>query len=157
MYFITKKTSKTGLKFQEIEKKIAESKAAVKVILERFGVKKYASDRWAAAGGLECLFFENEPDLNLWKKEKKERGLYSPNGKTKQGKALAKEFADLPRVSRKELNECIGYKNPWNVIGFTFGFDEYFGFSVGEDWGVKIPSDCKEVTTSKYKELFEKE
>ena len=35
--------------------------------------------------------------------------------------------------------------------------DEYFGFTIEEDWtDIVIPSDCTEITTSKYKELFKR-
>jgi hypothetical protein len=156
MYFITLKSSQTGQKFQEILDKIAFAKKSQKAFCEKYKCLKLRPDRFAVFGGVSsCAEFMYTPDPKIWKK-----GLgpneFFPRASSKIGKEILQEINEMPKISRDELNSCIGYEADMiETIGFAFSDIEYFGFSVGEDWKVEIPSDCEEITTSKYKELFQ--
>ena len=101
-----------------------------------------------------CLF-KNEPDTKIWKKNGG-KGEYMPKRNTKVGKAISKELNELTAVSIKDLNMCIDFDGaPFKTIGFACNNDKYFGFVVDEEWNVKIPEDCVEVLTSRYRKLFE--
>lgn len=154
MYFITKKSSETGKKFQSINKRATICVNAAHAILDRLGATEYCPKRWSAWGGIEIVVFENEPDMKIWKKHNDVINGYTPRMSSKEGKAIREEFDSLPTVDWDELNACIGFDGDFKKIGFDPNNDEYFAFTIKEDWDVKIPSDCEEITTSKYKELF---
>lgn len=82
-----------------------------------------------------------------------------PRLNIKQGKAIQADFDQALTISKAELNACIGWKEGFSEhIGFCKNNNEYFCFFFDEDWtDVPIPSDCTEITTSKYKELFKYE
>ena len=85
-------------------------------------------------------------------------GEYMPRLNIKQGKAIQADFDQAVTISKSELNACIGWNEGFSKhIGFCKANDEYFGFTIEEDWtDIVIPSDCTEITTSKYKELFKR-
>ena len=78
---------------------------------------------------------------------------------TKEGKAVQADFDQATVITKGELNACIGWGEDFiNCIGLDWNNDKYFCFKIEEDWtDVPIPSDCTEITTSKYRELFKKE
>lgn len=157
IYFKTLRTSETGLKFQEVEKREVECRNAVIALGDELGFNSWRPGYWAAYGGVSACIFPDgvTPDPKVWKKVNGDE--YMPRLNCKEGKQLDKKFASLPRVERDELNMCIGYDGaPFKCIGFAPNNDAYFGFTVGDNWGCKIPFDCTEVTYTEYKSLFGK-
>lgn len=51
MYFKTKRTSETGLKFQKIEDRINEMRKAENEISTELGFKQWIKGNWLAFGG----------------------------------------------------------------------------------------------------------
>lgn len=153
MNFKTKRTSKTGLKFSKIEKKIKICFEEEKKLLDEIGVKQYRKGYWTAFGGISSLVFDKDMKIPGYMKKIRHEE-YMPKKNIKEGIALDKKIKELPVVSKGELNACIGFKeNMLKTIGFESSNPEYFLFSVNEDWGIKIPKDCKEITTTEYNKL----
>lgn len=152
MYFITKKDSETGKKFQEIVQKANAIREEQIKLANEYGFHEWSYGYGCAFGGFSSLVFEKEPDKTLYRKER--YGGWLPRGNTKAGKAINEKLDACPRITWYELNSCIGFESVFHCIGFAWNNKEYFGFSAKEDWGVKPPLDCEEVTTTKYNSLF---
>ena len=152
MYFITKRDSKTGEKFSVIEKRRSQCFDAQDGIAKKYGFDKYRPAYFCVFGGISSALFNESPDPKLWKQDK--HGEWMPRKNIKAGKEIRKEFDQLPIVRNKDLNACIGFDEVASRIGFAINNEEYFGFSIDEDWIIKIPKDCKEVTQTRYKQLF---
>lgn len=155
MYFITKKTSETGKKFQKISEQRKVAFNAQKELANKYGFNTWRSAYWVVFGGMSsCFNFKETPNPKIWGKGS-QNGEYYPKKNSKEGKAIWQEIQDLPNVGIDELNMCIGFDGaPFKTIGYAENNKEYFGFIVDEKWKVKIPKDCEEVTTSKYNGLF---
>jgi len=155
MYFITKKTSETGKKFQVISEKSDEVFKADKALAKEIGFHQWRPGYWLVYGGFSSLIFKNTPDEKVFKKVNGNEWM--PKKNTKVGKEIQAKLDATPRVTIDELNQCIGFNgSPFKTIGFAQNNKEYFGFIISEKWDVKIPSDCEEVTCSIYRELFYK-
>lgn len=157
IYFKTLRTSETGLKFQEIEKREEECRNAVIALSDELGFESWRPVYWSAYGGVSACIFPDgvTPDLKIWKKVNGDE--YMPRLNCKDGKELNKKFEALPRVSIDELNMCIGFGGaPFKTIGFASNNETHIGFIVGANWGCKIPNDCTEVTYTEYQTLFGK-
>ena len=138
MYFITKKESETGKKFQKIKDKFKVCLEDQKALADKYGFIS-----WRRAS---------------WEVVVKGKTEYSPRLNTKEGKVLQAEFKQATVITKAELNACIGWNESFlKSIGLDWNNDEYFCFFIEEDWtDVPIPADCTEITTSKYKELFKR-
>lgn len=156
LYYKTRRTSETGLKFQEIEKREEECHAAVIALGNELGFSRWRPGYWSAFGGISsCIFPEGvTPDPKVWKKVNGDE--YMPKFSCKEGKKLNQKFDVLPRIRREELNRCIGFdeESPFYCIGFAFTNETYYGFIVGQNWDCKIPDDCTEITFTEYQTSF---
>ena len=157
MYFITKKDSETGKKFQKIIDKLDVCHKDQKALADKYGFTSWRRASWEVAGGISSVTFHKSAtiDPKLWKLVKG-KNEYKPRLNTKEGKALQAEFKQATVITKGELNACIGLGEDFiHSIGLDWNNDEYFCFYIEEDWtDVPIPTDCKEVTISKYKKLF---
>ena len=156
MYYITEKTSETGLKFKAISDKRKISQDEAKEFAKKYGFSQYRGGYWQVFGGISsCLDFKETPDKKIWGKGA-EKGEFMPKKNTKAGKAISKEINDLTTVTIDDLNQCIGFDGaPFKTIGFAEKNDKYFGFVIDEDWKIEVPKDCEEVLTSSYREMFD--
>ncbi len=155
MYFITNKDSETGLKFAAIEKKMDDAIQAQKTMAKKYGIKEWRRAHWGVAGRFSSVIFAETPDLKVWKRVNGENE-FMPKLNTKEGKVIDAEFSKMPWVPYWKLNECVGIDiNQWGNIGVTFRHPHLYGFSVPEEWKFECPGDCEEITTSKYKEIFD--
>ena len=157
MYFITEKNSETGKKFQKIADKLDICFENQKALAEKYGFTSWRGERWVVAGGISSVIFPKVTtiDTKVWK-QIKGKDEYMPRLNIKQGKAIQADFDQAVTISKAELNACIGWKEGFRKhIGFCKTNNEYFGFTIEEDWtDIVIPSDCTEVTATKYRELF---
>lgn len=160
MYFITKKESETGKKFQKIIDKLDICHKDQEALAEKYGFTSFRRAHWEAAGGISSVIFHKcaTVDAKLWKLVNN-KNEYKPRLNTKEGKAVQADFDQATVITKGELNACIGWGEDFiNCIGLDWNNDKYFCFKIEEDWtDVPIPSDCTEITTSKYRELFKKE
>ena len=127
MYFITKRTSKTGKKFQKLSDKFNACFESQKALADKYGFTYWRGARWEVAGGISSVIFPEDTivDTKIWKEVR--NGEYMPR-----------------------LNE--GFSKS---IGFDRTNDKYFGFIIDDSWTVIIiPNDCTEITVTKYRELF---
>lgn len=158
MYFITPKDSKTGKKFQKIADKLDVCFENQKALAEKYGFTSWRGERWVVAGGISSVIFPQgtTTDTKVWKEVRD--GEYMPRLNIKQGKTIQADFDQAVTISKAELNACIGWDEGFSKhIGFCKANDEYFGFTIEEDWtDIVIPSDCTEITTSEYKKLFKR-
>jgi hypothetical protein len=159
MYFITKKESETGKKFQKIKDKFKVCLEDQKALADKYGFISWRRASWEVVGGISSVTFHKcaTVDAKLWKLVKG-KTEYSPRLNTKEGKVLQAEFKQATVITKAELNACIGWNESFlKSIGLDWNNDEYFCFFIEEDWtDVPIPADCTEITTSKYKELFKR-
>ena len=159
MYFITKKESETGKKFQKIVDKLKVCLEDQKALADKYGFISWRGAHWEVAGGISSVTFHKcaTVDSKLWKLVKG-KTEYKPRLNTKEGKAVQADFDQATVITKGELNACIGWgESFFKNIGLEWNKDEYFCFKIEEDWtDVPIPADCTEITTSKYKELFKK-
>lgn len=154
MYYITLKNSKTGKKFQAIDLRLKSAHDAQKAIADELGFNKWRNGHWCVAGRFSAIVFDTPPNPKVWKRVNG-NNEYMPKASSKEGKLLLKRFSDLPKVGDNELNECISFDGfPLHRIGYSCNNKKYFGFTIGDNWEVKIPKDCKEVTYTEYKKLF---
>ena len=158
MYFITKKNSKTGKKFQKLSDKFNVCFESQKALAEKYGFTSWRGERWVVAGGISSVIFPKDTtvDTKVWKEVR--NGEYMPKLNIKQGKAIQADFDQAITVTKAELNACIGWDEGFSKsIGFDGDNDKYFGFIIDDSWtDIIIPNDCTEITVTKYRELFEK-
>ena len=151
MKFKTLRTSETGKKFQAIVEKKEKAYDEAKSLADEIGFEQWRADRWAIFGGIEFVDFANQtPDPRIWKNT--EFGA-KPRRNTKAGKAMHERLEALTKVSRRELNMCVGYKSHFGNIGFSYSNPDYFLFDVSERWELEVPADCEEITVSEYNKL----
>ncbi|WP_372775636.1 hypothetical protein [Mangrovibacterium sp.] len=152
MKFKTLRTSETGKKFQAIVEKEEKAFEEAKSLADEIGFEKWRSDRWAAFGGIEFVYFADQtPDPKVWRNT--DAGAV-PRRNTKPGKAMYERLEALTKVSKHELNMCIGFDGaPFKNIGFSYNNPDYFLFEVFEKWDCEIPADCEEITVSEYRKL----
>ena len=159
MYFITEKNSKTGKNFQKIADKLDVCFKNQKALAEKYGFTSWRGERWVVAGGISSVIFPKGTtiDTKVWK-QIKGKDEYMPRLNIKQGKAIQADFDQAITVTKAELNACIGWKEGFSKhIGFCKANNEYFGFTIDDDWtDIIIPNDCTEITATKYRELFKK-
>lgn len=156
MYYITKKDSETGKKFQELLDTMRQYRQHAFKIAERFGTTKIVRPGFSIDGGVFAVVEPTIIDDKLIRplKKFKVKNSYVPNTRTKKGKELQKELDELPVVMTHDLNAVIGWDEAFSNIGYDYNNPEYFAFSVKESWNIKMPEDCTEITTAQYKEMF---
>ena len=150
MKFKLKRSSDSGKK---IEKILIESRKCFKAqreLAKDLGFKSWRGGYWCCWGGISCAIFEEAPDSKLWMKE---GDGYYPKRNSKAGKALAKRFENLPRVTPRQLNECVGFDENMTHIGLNQSNEIFFGITAKDDW-VLNSSDLIEITNTDYKKLF---
>lgn len=159
MYFITKKDSETGKKFQKIVNKLDVCFENQKALADKYGFTSWRSAHWEAAGGIYTVKFPKGTtvDAKLWK-QVKGKDEYMPRMNTKQGKAVQADFDQATVITKAELNACIGWDESFlKCIGFDWNNDRFFCFKIDDAWtDVPIPADSEEITTTTYRELFGK-
>lgn len=156
-YYITKKDSETGKKFQVISEKRGLCYKEQAALASKYGFAQWRSSIWEAFGGMySCTGFRETPDPKIWGKGATV-GEYFPKKSSKAGLKIYNEIKSLPVVDYEELNKCVGFNcDDFFCIGFAECSEEYFGFTKQKFWKFKIPDDCEEVTVTRYEELFEK-
>lgn len=153
MKFITKRDSETGKKFAEYEAKRQEAiKSTHNLVFTEIGATEYRSKSSHSTGGISSLIFDSNFIIPDYMK-KVRSGEFMPKASIKEGKELLEKIQALPTVSNIELNNCIGFDDFFNTIGFDPRNEEYFIFTCKEEWEIQIPADCEEITTTRYKEL----
>lgn len=152
MKFKVLKTSKIGNNITNILKKADECREAQIKLSKELGFKSWRGGYWSAWGGISCVFFDNTPDTKLWKKQ--DDGWF-PKLNSKAGKELGKKFDELPRVSRRELNDTIDFKEPgFEKIGLNWSNDNYYGVMAQDDWGIVSNDELIEITNTEFNLLF---
>jgi hypothetical protein len=154
MYYITTKDTETGKKLTDVLKKCQTARERARETAATWNTTEYLVDRFAAAGGIEGLKINpDQHNPKNWRPSKEAKGFFLPNRRTKEGKAIAELFQQLPRVSRREVNLCIGWDEKFKIIGVNIIAD-YVGIKIKEDWNIEMPKDCKEITSHRYREIF---
>lgn len=159
LYYKTPRTSETGKKFAEINKKGIECCDALKAFLDKYGFQKYRPSRISFQGGISsCVSPNGDLDKKVWKRMHYGSCEYMPNLKSKEGLKIAKEIESLPYVDIDELNNIVnypgnGFKN--TSIGYSFNDNkDYYGFIISDIWDVTPPADCIEIIGTEYNKLF---
>lgn len=152
MYYITEKNSETGKKFQVFSDKNKAIFREEKALADKYNYNEWILSGFTIRGNIAYVRFKDESqvDMSVWKKDGQN---YSPRLNTKKGKQIKADFQNLEILLWEDLNACIG----WDSFGTCIGFNEndnYFGFSVREEWEVPIPNDCKEITHTEWKKIF---
>lgn len=154
MYFITKRTSETGKKFQVIEEKVDRIHKQQIALSNEFGFEQWRGHSLYVFGGFSSLIFLEKPDPKIYKLVL-HPNEYMPKRNSKKGKEIDAKLNVGEVVNRKEMNDCVGLNSSFTkCIGYALNNPEYFGFTVKEEWDFTPPADCEEVTSTRYKELF---
>lgn len=151
MYYITPRNSETGKKLQAIMDKGKMCVKAQEKLAKKYGFKEWYTCSLHIYGGISAAVFATPPDSKIW--SKREKDGYFPKLSTKVGKAMAAEFEALPVVFPYELNMAIGWQQKWKHVGYESN-KTHFGIVVKEEWGLKMPDDCTEITTIDYRKQF---
>lgn len=156
LYYITKKTSATGCKFQAIFEKYDIAFSAQKALSKKYGFEEWRHAYWVIYGGISSVRKIKDLDTKVWKKVTEvDNESYSPKKSSKLGKIIHEDFKNLPVITIEELNNCIGFEEKmFKSIGVAFNNESYVGFITDEKWNITVPKDCEEVTLTKYNELF---
>lgn len=154
MYYITEKNSETGKKFQTFYDKRKEIYDKEQELSRKYNFQQWGINGFFIQGKIDFVRFDNENqvDMKVWKKDGQN---YSPRLNTKKGKEIQADFDQLESLSWNDLNACVGWDTFAKVIG-TNKSEKYFGFTTMNDWDTPIPADCKEITNTEWKEIFEK-
>jgi hypothetical protein len=154
MFYITKRDSETGIKFQELDNKRIVMYSQMDELQKQVKADSYYTSSSHAFGAIVSFVFEKEPDLKIWKYSKKDND-YTPRASSKEGKSIKEKMKLIEFISKKELNSCLTDKLLFaKTVGFNWSNADYFGISIREDWCIEMPNDCEEVTTTKYNEMF---
>ncbi len=157
MYFITKKNTATGKKFAALEAKMQVVTKAQKALSKELGATQWRDSYWVVMGGFSALIFPKgkEPDLKLWKNVNGSKTEWMPRYNRKASKEISNKINALPVIRNKDLNDCIGFKaDIFKSIGFNPYSKDYFGFIAKEEWNIRVPKDCKEITYTQWKKIF---
>lgn len=165
MYFITEKTSDTGKKFAEVVKKRNIAWKAAKAFAEKYNIIEWRPadivtdsknrTHFSMWGGISSMIFKQIPDKSIYKNVYGSSKEWMPRRNKAAGLEIWKELDKLPVVTMDELNSAIGYKGDFNAhIGFAQTSKKFFGFITKSKWKIKIPADCKEVTETEYRKIF---
>jgi hypothetical protein len=160
MKFKADKGTATYEKLNAVMSKIQECRFQAKKLAEELGAGKYIESYQGAAGGIEGIEFDEQP--KGWKRVYNRRysDLYYPKA-LKSNKELIERLEALPIVSRKEVNETVGYEPKYfGTIGIWHRHDLIL-FEVpierinGEDqpYTFKAPSDVVELTYSEFENI----
>ena len=155
MFYQTLKTSPTGQKFDALCQRIQQSRDAIEAFLAKHGTTQYVASDFLIEGDISMVVFEDTiPDPTLWIPKKGRPHEYVPNRRNKKGKAISQEIANLPKVTRKQLNQCVGINDSLSHIGLTEN-ELFFGFWVPEKLlsDFVMPIDCIEITRSEYEAI----
>lgn len=88
MYYITKKTSETGKKFQKVSDNMDLAMEEAKVIAEKYGFHKFRGAYVAISGGISsCIDFDEAPDKKIWGKGARD-DEFMPKRNSRQEKPL---------------------------------------------------------------------
>ena len=157
LYYKTRKDCETGIKFSAVQKRADECKKIAFDFCEKHGFKTYRPGRESFEGGISSFADPTgNVDSKVWKRSTYGSNEYYPSERTKVGKQILQETRALPYVDIDELNNIVGYASGgWKSshIGYCFSDSEYILFSVLEEWNVKVPSDCIEITGTEYKRI----
>ena len=156
LFYKIEKTASSALPLQKLAERIVDCTNKIHELLDEFGVTEYTSPKKHIHGGIEALVFETEPDMNVWKLDKRyeDNNVYQPRLNTKEGKRIKALFDSLPVITRHDANMTIAYNDDFDSIGFYQNNDTYYGIVVRDFWKVKIPKDAIEITVTEFKKLF---
>lgn len=157
MYFKTAKDSDTGKKLAAVYEKGVDAwhkrEELLGELMEKYpGMTGRFWDKGGNTvwGGISTVEFAEDPKSDFWVNIQNKE--YIPLESTEEGEAVAKQIAELPVVNYPEINACINYNNPKDVVGFRVGKD-YFGLEIDPAWNHKMPEDCQEITYSEFANL----
>ena len=155
MQFKTLRSSETGKRFADLMVTREKNRQATLRFADKIGIVQWREGYWAVWGGISTFIFPKDFEVKLpFRPHKKLRGEYWISRKTKEGKLLDDERQNLPVIESHQLNLCVGFRGaPFKTIGFNDSNEEYFLFSVGDDWNFDCPADCEEITVAAYKQL----
>ena len=157
MKYITKRNSTTGKKLVELEKEMNLCLKAQKKLAKEIGFEKWRQAYFTVAGGISAVFFKEGTivDKKLWKNVNDSENEWMPRLTSKEGKQIRAKINDLPCVMPESLNKCISDKiSPWSHPGIHFKNKTYIALDITQDWKIKMPKDCKEITVTEYNRLF---
>ena len=154
LYFKTEKDTETGEKIKALLERGLIGAAQAKQFCKKVGAEEnyLRNDRYIFGTGLRAVTFQEEPDLKNWKRFKGWDGYFSPRLSTKEGKELGKQIDEMESVEKTEIGEAIGLEDFFKSPGFTNG-NLFFGFAIKDEWNLKMPSDCIEITGTEYSNL----
>lgn len=157
MYYKTKIDSETGMKFQKMLEKAEKCIKKRSELLDSIDVDEYRQGYWSVYGGISSVVMKNDDYCRKTWKPCKDGAIneVTPRGNTKLGKAMQKDFYNLPVVSTHDLNMCIGLDEVFSQIGFNNTPKDFFLFNGDYEWlPDTMPEDCIEITKTEYDSIL---
>lgn len=154
LYFTTQKDSATGLKIQDFLKRFEAANDIAEKLADKYGFQEYRTFSRSMITGISSVIFDKEPDLKIWRKVRENE--YAPILSHKVGKTIKMEFDTIPKIHRRDINDCIGWDGDCLFfIGLNFNSTDYFGIVTNEKWNISMPNDCKETSPEHYALTFD--
>ena len=157
IYYKISKESELGLKIKNLITTGQQSAKEIEAYVQELGATNYlVNDRYLLNTGISAVEFVDEPDMKIWKKfdTRKFPDYYAPRLGSKKGKEIQTKFDLFKKVKREEIDLLIGNVSFCRSCGIALGGTDFYGIVIEDDWELKMPSDCIEVTFTEYKKLF---
>lgn len=156
MFYKVKKDSKTGVKLTKVLARRDKVRNNIELFLAPYGTTEFVVPSYCYMG-ISGLVFNERPEDKVWKVEElRGKFLCRPKKNTKRGLAIQAELEACGTVSMHELNKCVNWDGyPFSNIGFAFATHiDHYGIELADNWEVKVPKDCIEITVTEYRKLF---
>lgn len=156
MKFICKKDSETGKKIREVQDQLLNIHIYNDSLSEEYGFDRWFTYTFPFYKRISKVIFNPEKKVNkkIWKYVKGSDNEYVPRMDTPEGRIVEEKISKTPILTFYDMNMCIGFDDEFKSIGLQSENPDYWGIIVKEDWDIKMPLDCEEVTTSKFNEMF---
>lgn len=149
-YYKIKTDSATGEKINALLKRVELFNAEVEVLREKYGFgSTWCSDFYFK--NIAAVQFDTPPDPEIWKKVRDAFRGYYP----KCNKAARSVMADFEKLSAFEikmsdLNHTINNHTVLYRAGFLFNKEGHHIVTIDDQWGVKLPADCIEISNLEF-------
>lgn len=156
LYFKVAKSSSIGLKIQALIEIGEKVKTQVIEFADSIGANKelFCRSSWYIFyTGTVAFYFDEKPDMEVWKEFKHFDGYYSPRLSNKEGKFLQSKIDSFQKIRKEELHETFGYDSFIYSPGFVPGEGLFFGISIDTNANFKAPEDFEEITFTEYEKL----
>lgn len=150
-YYKINRESETGLKIKSILDRVDEFDKKLDELNKKYGFGEAFGNTFYLRH-LDGVLFEEEPDMQNWKKVKGTHQGYSIRSRCKD-KELKKDLDDLNemKIYRDEIDRAVGNANGLCHVGLDYMIPEIYVLSSGIE--CRLSKDCEEISNIEYSKL----